>query len=159
MRSSGPQARRRRLAALACLLWILGIEVLPNAHLAMHGRLGAHRHDAGESRRGDGGIVVRVHRDSTSHVHDGVVHAHGDAAAASPAPDVRAIGAPDGTPPPGHGDHSLAHRRAALAAPPPVIDAPLPVDHRPQPATYTVALLTAAAPPPDAAARSPPVHG
>lgn len=147
---------RRRFAVMACLVWLLGVELLPNLHLATHARLPAHDH-GGDAPPGDE-LVIRVHRDTTAaslHAHDGALHAHGPRA---PMTDRDGVAFEGAAPPrdPGHGDHSLAHRALAHVAPPPPIVHPLPVDHHVVPVAHAVARLVAIAPPPDAAARAPP---
>lgn len=153
-----PGGGRATAAVVACLVWLVGVELLPGAHLASHGHLGAHDHGHrhGAPAASDA-LVVRVHTDAARavHSHEGVLHRHDD----------RPIGGGDltgshaeGAPPaaPGHGDHSLAHRALALATPPPALLHPLPVDRQVRPVTHQVARLTASAPPPAPAARGPP---
>jgi hypothetical protein len=147
-----PQTRRRHLAALACLLWCAGVELLPGVHLALHDRLTAHRHDAGDAPAGDE-LVARVYLDA--HVHDGLVHRHGPGAP-DPGPSRRGLHDPSHPSGPPHGEHSLAHRSLALLAAPPAVVTPLPVDHRPIAVTHAAAELVASAPPPERAARGPP---
>jgi hypothetical protein len=116
---------QRRLAVVATLLWLLGFEVLPNLHLAVHAELAPHDHGAAVTTNADG---LRVTVTFGGHRHDdGSWHHHEDDAR-----DVgtTASGEHDGaTAPraPDHGTHSLAHRTLALHAPPPVVTAPLPV--------------------------------
>lgn len=82
--------RARALPALIfALVWLLGYEVVPCAHLAMHARLGAHVHGA-----------------SALHCHDGVCH--GDALAQKPARRAD---------PRSHGAGSLEHRGVAALVP------------------------------------------
>ncbi len=156
------QLARRRLAAIASLVWLVGFEVLPNLHLAWHDRMGAHHHD-GDAPASDA-LTVRVHARGSSaeaslHVHDGAVHRH-DLAVHDAAGfvDHDAVAGDRGAPrtPLGHGQHSLAHRSLAFASPPPVLVHPLPVDHVVVPVAHAVAQLVAIAPPPEAAARAPP---
>jgi hypothetical protein len=81
--------RARVLPALFfAVVWLLGYEVVPCAHLAMHARLGAHEHGAG-----------------AMHCHDGGCHA-----------DPRA-GAPAHRAPRSHGAGSLEHRGVAALVP------------------------------------------
>lgn len=135
MRSPLAHARlRRTYAALVGVLWLLGIEVLPNLHLALHER--PHTHAA------DGTVViVTFDRDAEPHRHaDGTVHSHeatsaGIERSARDGRSARDAGtramhrshtgvlaidhAPDT-----HVAAGLAHHATALhAAPPPVIDA------------------------------------
>jgi hypothetical protein len=116
---------------LAGVLWLLGVEVLPNLHLALHDAR-AHTHAA------DGTIIVTTFdRDAEPHRHaDGTVHSHAatDDGLARDAhtrhhdrrsrPGVLAFDhAPDS-----HAATGLAHHATALcSAPPPIADA-LPVD-------------------------------
>ena len=112
------RAHQRRLAVVACLLWVLGYEVLPDVHLATHGALAAHRHDAGD--RPARFWRVRTAHAPVAHQHGAATHQHGRA------PRGERAAAPD----PGHGAHSLAHRTIAIATPAPVIIAPLPTSWR-----------------------------
>lgn len=99
------------MAIAAILLWIGGIEVGPNLHVALHAGLAPHVHDAAT------GAIVRVSfaRDSVAawpHTHaDGTTHAHAHApktprgsahrlAAALDAPHLHAIVAWCAPPPP-----------------------------------------------------------
>lgn len=152
---------RRRLAVMACLVWLLGVEAMPALHLGTHAWLPAHHH-AGDAPLSSA-LVVTVRREATSatahaHAHEGVLHRHGGApmgaGAATHAPGFER-GEP--RPDPGHGQHSLAHHTLALRAPPPVLLQPLPVDHHVVPVSHAVARLVALAPPPEAGARAPPV--
>jgi hypothetical protein len=152
------ETSRRRLAVLGCLVWMLGVEVLPALHQASHAWLPAHRHE-GDARPGSEPSVT-VRRDATSaatHAHEGVFHRHGGGGGANERADVDlGIDSTDRAPDPGHGRHSLAHHTLALRAPAPAILHPLPVDHHVVPVSHAVARLVAAAPPPDAGARAPP---
>ena len=42
-----PLTARARKAAVLCVLWIVGIELMPGLHEQLHGVLAPHRHDAG----------------------------------------------------------------------------------------------------------------
>lgn len=55
---------RRVLACVAAWLWLLGVEVMPNLHVGLHGRLTPHTHE------GEAGVV---------HAHDDHAAAHGHA--------------------------------------------------------------------------------
>src|SRR5687768_4644764 len=68
MRGRRTNARRKGFAVLACVLWLLGVEVLPALHLA--------RHDDHHTHAADGAIVS-VARGSHRH-DDGAVHADHD---------------------------------------------------------------------------------
>ena len=117
-------ARLRRIYAVTLgVLWLLGIEVLPNVHLATHDHGKPHQHTAS-------GMVVTVSfdrdsvhydRDSAPHRHDdGSVHAHAPKPKAKSPIGVLAFGVvPDL-----HVAGGLAHHAVALhAAPAPMVDA------------------------------------
>ena len=85
------RARRKRARlglALACL-WLLGFEVLPNVHIAMHASLGAHDHGHGAAHAhghahpasGAHGHYPHGHQDEAPHAHSSA-HAHLDHAPA-----------------------------------------------------------------------------
>jgi hypothetical protein len=116
--------RRSTLAVIAALLWVAGLELLPNLHLAIHDELAPHHHGAAPAT--GGGLVVTVTYGGHRH-EDGSWHADEDDRAGDPLAargDHDAAGR-DGDP--GHGAGSLAHRTLALHTPPPVVTAPLPV--------------------------------
>ncbi len=106
------------MAILACMLWLVGFELMPWMHVALHDQLGAHHHDAS-------GAIIRddVALGAHHHHHGGELEvdapptgaAHTDAHARI----ANALG---------HGQHSLAHHGVALNAPAPIITRPLPVD-------------------------------
>ncbi len=125
--SESSRARQRRAGAngrelhalAACLLWLLGFEVAPLAHIATHVRGEAHHHDArgatifeDEGGRDDGYAFA--------HCHGGACHAHDhDAHGAERAPGHGRRETSRGvhraaTP---HGAHSLLHRGIAALAP------------------------------------------
>lgn len=116
---------RRWIAATACVLWLLGVEVLPNLHLAAHAD--DHTHAAG-------GAIVRVslhethehrHADGRTHAHAAGEHEHADGARAH----RRTIDAEQyQSAPSGHAASGIAHRAIALHRPPPPLLEPLPVD-------------------------------
>jgi hypothetical protein len=133
----GSRRRRRRYAVVACVLWLLGIEVLPNLHLTFHDDDHTHGH-AGTI------VVARVAIDD--HAHDGEAsHSHATAHHSelaydedetaivveeepAPAPtrrhrDQLAIEPFD----PGHAAGGLAHRLLALQQPAPPLLAPVEV--------------------------------
>ena len=59
---------RRALALVTCLLWLLGVEVLPSLHLALH---------RGDHTHGDDGSIVLAHREHHAHGdHDHADHDH-----------------------------------------------------------------------------------
>jgi hypothetical protein len=145
--------RRATFAVAACVLWLLGVEVLPNLHLATHEA--DHTHEAD-------GTIVRVSFGGT-HSHGGVTHADHDDHDVdqdrdhhdrdSKRRDQLAIDVP------AHGAAGLAHRAIALHQPPPPVIAPLPVvrtmlwqEHEPN---ERLNVAYAARP----AARGPPAHG
>ncbi len=95
------QRRRRWFAATACVLWLLGVEVLPDLHLAFHAddhthgadgtivRVGAHGGDADHDRDHTAAHAERGHGHEHGHGHGhGHDHGHGgvpEALAALPA--------------------------------------------------------------------------
>ncbi|MBZ0238039.1 MAG: hypothetical protein K8M05_37355, partial [Deltaproteobacteria bacterium] len=75
-----PETSRRRLAVVACVAWLLGVEAMPALHVATHAWLPAHHH-AGDAPLGTE-LVVTVRSDATAataHAHEGVLHHHGAA--------------------------------------------------------------------------------
>lgn len=46
--------RRRSIAALACLLWVLGFEAAPNLHIGFHNLLPHHHHGSEADDRDNG---------------------------------------------------------------------------------------------------------
>ncbi len=121
-------------------LWIVGIEILPNLHVALHDRLGAHTHTAG-------GIVFTVTYGEPVHVHaDGTVHRPSPT---RPTTDRDAIGNH-------HGDGSLAHHAAAIAPVPPPVTKPLPVARHATFVAIAIAVDLVSIDPLAAAARGPP---
>lgn len=146
----GLTRRRRALAALALLLWLLGVEVLPNVHLASHGDGTAHDHTPA-------GMIVTVSFDTAPHAHDdGVVHTHAEPTAedARAYPPMTSLDVPRH----GHTAAGLAHRLLALHEAPPPVLAPIAVDrvatdivHETRGrATLDVALTSSARGPPNA---------
>lgn len=159
--------KRRRIALALAILWIVGFEVMPWAHIALHDHLPHHHHDAlGATIIDDDDQDSAVDEHAVAHhdddeldaevdehgvpvrVHD-VENAASNAAASSVA-DLKLFMALN------HGVHSLAHHGIAVPVPAPAITAPLPIDRRPitlaiaeQPAWISAAI-------PDAAARGPP---
>jgi hypothetical protein len=111
--------RRRRLASVALLLWLLGLEILPNVHLSQHAGSALHVHDAS-------GIVVRVmlgDPESMPHRHrDGQVHASTMSATAvsTSLPSTQRVKKHSDV---GleHGAGSLAHRQLVIACAPPAL--------------------------------------
>jgi hypothetical protein len=132
--------RLRRLAIAATLLWLVGIEVLPNLHVALHDHLAPHRHDAG-------GMVVTVSYGEVAHVHaDGTIHRPHRG---TPTRDKDALGKL------AHGD-GIAHHAVAMAPVPPPITEPLPVDRTATFVATTVADHLFSIDPLAASARGPP---
>jgi hypothetical protein len=112
---------RAQLALAACALWLGGVEVLPAVHQAVHDQLAPHRHD--------GGSIVTVSFEDTTHRHpDGSIHYV--APKARPAHPPASDGSSHASDRAGHAA-GLAHHAAALAPVPPPITRPLPVDRRP----------------------------
>ena len=124
MKGMRAQHRRRAAAALCALVWLLGIEVLPNLHLAFH--------DPSTHTHTPAGMIVTVTFGEPAHTHAaGSIHSH-DAAdraieLASAADRARhndklaidvALVVHDAT--------GLAHRATALHAPAAPLLAPLP---------------------------------
>ena len=148
-RTTSRGRRRATFALTACVLWLLGVEVLPNLHLASH--------DADHTHEPDG-TIVRVSFTST-HAHaDGTVHRdHGDPdhehGVRREVRDQLAIEVPGG-----HAASGIAHHARALHQPPaPVVD-PTPLQ---QPLIFVerqpnARLALAHAAPPSA--RGPPAH-
>jgi hypothetical protein len=130
--------RTRTIAIVACLLWLGGIELLPNLHVALHDSLAPHTHT-------DGGIVFTVTYGEQPHVHaDGTIH--------RPLPPTRDRAALRTH----HGDGGLAHHAAAIAPVVPPSIHPLPIDRRPTVVIVAIALELRSLDPLAATARGPP---
>ncbi|MFK8002739.1 MAG: hypothetical protein AB8H86_24355 [Polyangiales bacterium] len=128
-----PLNLRKTGALVAVVLWVLGFELLPVAHVSGHHALGAHTHEGGGttfvaedtdsfrtslnsalSNLGDSSAEVFRQRHlahARAHGAHGHDHDHGDADEDDSNHIERANE-------PGHGTHSLAHRDLAAAAPP-----------------------------------------
>jgi len=133
--------KRRALAVIACLLWVVGFEALPALHLATHEGAAPHVHGA------DGTVIHVSFGDEPTHVHaDGTIHHH--AHRHSHDPGVRT--------PDGHADGTVGHRGIAAIPAPTPIHAPLPIDRRPMIVAALVAHTPISATTPVAAARGPP---
>lgn len=159
------QRGRRVFAVVACLLWLLGVEVLPNLHLAFHDD--DHTHAAGVI------VVARVtledhdHTGAAAHQHDDAHHSE----LAKPGHEKVDIEDPVDERPKrrrvdqlafdlersGHAAAGLAHHALALLDPPPPVLAPIAVDRQIVRAvttladrlpTTTVARVNARGPPP-----------
>lgn len=143
--------RRARLAVLACVIWLLGVEVLPALHEATHASAAPHRHIAD-------GLVVTVSFDEPAHRHaDGTIHTHTaqDAPPArKPARDRRSR-VRDDVPHAG----GLAHHATALIAAAPPLTSPLPVDRRPTLDAQITAPRPVSLDPLGPCARGPPTVG
>jgi hypothetical protein len=127
---------RRAYALFACVLWLVGVEVLPNLHLAFHDASAPHEHTATAT-------VVIVSYATVDHRHaDGTVHSH--AASLEDLPQLERSPAPPRArprhrdrgqlaierPAETHAATGLAHHALALhEPPPPLLDpvAPLPI--------------------------------
>jgi len=141
------RATRARLALVACVLWLVGVEVMPALHEGLHDRLAPHRHE--------GNSIVTVSFEDTTHRHpDGSIHFVAPRASHGKAPRDRARRdeLPDAS---GHAD-GLAHHAAALASPPPPSTRPLPIDRRPRTVAVARAVAFVTQDPLTATARGPP---
>jgi hypothetical protein len=154
--------KRRRIALGLAILWIVGFEVMPWAHIALHDHLAPHHHDAKGADIIDDDHDAEVDEHAAHHPDDDLdaevdehgvpVHVHEleDVAWKAATADLALFRALH------HGAHSLAHHGIAVPVPAPAITTPLPVDRRP----ITVAMVEQpawiSAPIPDASARGPP---
>lgn len=104
---------RRALAVITALLWLLGVEALPNLHLAGH--------SADHTHAQDGTIVTVSFATPSTHEHtDGSVHADHDATAtrtSSPLDTILDV--------PAHAASGIAHHAVALHQPPPPLMTPV----------------------------------
>ena len=156
---------RQRIALALCVLWVVGFELMPWAHIALHAQLAPHYHDAsgaivmldGEPAAEADAPHVHTHvypapptyrdREHTAHGHTHR-HAHGEP---EPGDDLaRLAGAL------AHGRNSLAHHGIAIPMPPPVWLEPLPIDRRPSFDDRVVELEPFARAPDRAVCRGPP---
>jgi hypothetical protein len=128
------------LALVAAVLWLAGVELVPNLHLALHDSLAAHTHDGDTTvfaphHHADGSehrVVMRAgHRVRTHSRHDLALELE-------------------------HGAHSLAHHAAALQPAPAPILVPLPIDRRPVEAAAIAIIEPSSRVVPHATARGPP---
>jgi hypothetical protein len=113
--------RRRAVALVACAVWLVGLELGPNLHLALHDALAAHDHGGPPTPK----FRVEPSRKHAERVAKGQPHRHGDV--------VHHHGADERAPaddPPPERDHAggLAHRDDLFAAAPFVLVTPAPVD-------------------------------
>ena len=107
----GSRQHRRAIAICGVVLWLLGVEVLPNLHLAAHAD--DHTHAA------DGTIVAHHHH----HHGDDADHEH-----FAPSERDEAQLAIEGAPS-GHEAAGIAHRATALHQPPPPTTTPIATPH------------------------------
>jgi len=122
LRSRRTHRSRVALAIVACALWICGVEVLPNLHLAFHDS-STHTHAAD-------GMVVTVSLNTQTHRHaNGEVHTdhaeprHGEA-------KKRTARLSIDEPADQHAANGLSHHAAFLHQPAPPLTEPLPIDRR-----------------------------
>lgn len=109
---------------VACLLWLLGVEVLPALHEGTHASTAPHQHDAG-------GMVVTVSFDEPAHRHaDGSVHVH-EAGVSDRTKLRRTEGVTRLSEDLPHGADGLAHHAAAIHEAAPPVTEPRIVDLRP----------------------------
>jgi len=136
----GGRRTARTLALVAAVLWLAGVELVPNLHLALHDSLAAHTHEGATTvfaphRHADGSdhrVVLRAgHRVRTRPSHDLALQLE-------------------------HGAGSVAHHAAALQPAPAPILAPLPVDRRATTAPEIAIIEPSSRVVPRAMARGPP---
>jgi hypothetical protein len=95
-------SRRVLPALVGAALWLGGVEVMPNLHLALHASLAAHVHE-GDTTLFEGGHQHRIVRGRNARQHDLALRLE-------------------------HGAHSLAHHGLAMQPAPPPVLVPVPVD-------------------------------
>lgn len=163
-------ARRITLAWIGIALWLGGVELMPNLHLAMHARLEAHVHD------GDRTIYLHHHSDDIFVEHgadddlDAEVDEHGNVVPEEMAHPSRAghdnIERADHALSHAehelalrleHGGHALAHHALALHPAPPPALAPLPFHRYLTVAPHVAIIEPGSWSVPEAAARGPPL--
>ena len=155
--------RRRRVALSLAILWIVGFELLPWAHIALHDHLAHHHHDE------NGADVLDEPRDEQHDEEhdddrDAAVDEHGVPVALGAHDDdddddhapltdgeKHLLGAL------AHGAHSFAHHGIAVPVPAPAITQPLPVDRRAITLDERTAPAWVSAAVPEASARGPPM--
>ena len=139
----GGRRTARTLALVAVVLWLAGVELVPNLHLALHASLAAHTHDGDTTvfaphHHADGSehrVVMRAgHRVHARSTHDLALELE-------------------------HGAHSLAHHAAALQPAPAPLLVPLPIDRRPLLAAAIAIIEPSSRVVPRAMARGPPAAG
>lgn len=152
---AGRARARAQIALVACALWVLGFELVPLVHVALHEYLAPHRHE--------GGVIVAIETEDRDaeideHAAPGLPATRDDTGTPQPArhaPDpharlARALA---------HAHGSLAHHDLAVTAPAVPMHAPLPVDRRPSSSAVVVIATPISATVPSAAARGPPARG
>lgn len=166
--------KRRRVALSLAILWIVGFELVPWLHIALHGHLAPHHHDAnGADIIDDHDAMVDEHAparvadhpddgdhpddddlDSEVDEHGVPVHLAASKAAAdrdaTPDHEAHLRAALE------HGAHSLAHHGIAVPVPTPAVTSPLPVDRRPITLAIAASPAWLSAAIPEASARGPP---
>ena len=136
----GGRRTARTLALVAAVLWLAGIELVPNLHLALHASLAAHTHDGDTT-------VFAPHHHADGSEHRVVMRA---------GHRVHARGTHDLALELEHGAHSLAHHAAALQPAPAPLLVPLPIDRRPLLAAAIAIIEPSSRVVPRAMARGPP---
>ena len=171
-RMSSSLARRIALAWIGIALWLGGVELMPNLHLATHAHLRAHVHEGDRTiylHRGDELFDEHAAEqmddlDAEVDEHGRVVPAHDDLGARA-ATEVR--GAAEATRGSAraevelalrleHGGHSLAHHALALHPAPPPALAPMPFHRHLTEAPHIAIIEPGSWSVPEAAARGPP---
>jgi hypothetical protein len=128
------------LALIAAVLWLIGVELVPNVHLALHDSLAVHAHE------GDTTVFSsHVHANGSEHR---VVMRAGHRVHTRSARDL-ALQLE-------HGAHSLAHHAVALQPAPAPILVPLPIDRRPVEVVAIAIIEPSSRVVPRATARGPP---
>ena len=167
---------RRRIALVLTILWIVGFELMPWLHIALHDHLPHHHHDANGADIVDDDHDAAV--DEHAAHHDDDLDAEADEHAADHDDDLDAEVDEHGAPVHlahshahhhhsrdaevtllralEHGRHSFAHHGIAVPVPAPVITTPLPVDRRPITLAIVEQPAWISAPVPEASARGPP---
>jgi len=136
----GGRRTARTLALVAAVLWLAGVELVPNLHLALHASLAAHTHDGDTT-------VFAPHHHADGSEHRVVMRA---------GHRVHARGTHDLALELEHGAHSLAHHAAALQPAPAPLLVPLPIDRRPLLAAAIAIIEPSSRVVPRAMARGPP---
>jgi hypothetical protein len=159
---------RRRIALALTILWIVGFELMPWAHIALHDHLPHHHHDANGADVIDDDHDAEVDEhaaDRAAHHDDDLdaevdehgmpVHVHADDDEAVNAAHHAEVALFEAL---AHGQHSFAHHGIAVPVPAPVMTTPLPVDRRPITVAMAEQPAWISAPVPDASARGPPAR-